>query len=116
LQGINLQGANITDASLVAARLNESNLQNADISRANLTKAQLDRTDFRGAILTGAYIGDWGITQETKLDEVKCEYIFMYVPTKDQPNPYRLPANWEETFKDGEFTQFMSSSSKFSKI
>lgn len=116
LQGINLQGANITDASLIAARLNESNLQNADISRANLTKAQLDRTDFRGAILTGAYIGDWGITPETKLDGVQCEYIFMYVPTKDNPNPYRVPANWEETFKDGEFTQFINPSSNVSKI
>lgn len=116
LQGMNLQGANLRDTSLVAARLNESNLQNADISRANLTKAQLDRTDLRGAILTGAYIGDWGITPETKLDAVKCEYIFMYVPTKDHPNPYRLPSNWEETFEEGDFTQFMSSSSKFSKI
>lgn len=116
LQGINLQGANLKDASLIAARLNESNLQDADISRANLTRAQLDRTDFRGAILTGAYIGDWGITPETKLDGVKCDYIFMHVPTKDNPNPHRLPANWEETFKDDEFSQFISISSKLSKI
>ncbi|WP_017318590.1 pentapeptide repeat-containing protein [Mastigocladopsis repens] len=116
LQGINLQGANIKDASLIAAKLNESNLQDADLSRTNLTRAQLDRTDFRGATLTGAYIGDWGITQETKLDGVKCEYIFMYVPTKDNPNPYRLPTNWEESFKDGEFSQFISPSSKLSQI
>jgi uncharacterized protein YjbI with pentapeptide repeats len=111
LQGVNLQGANIKDASLIAAKLNESNLQDADLSRTNLTRAQLDRTDFRGATLTGAYIGDWGITQETKFDGVKCEYIFMYVPTKDHPNPYRLPSNWEESFEDGEFTQFINPSS-----
>ncbi|NJM73487.1 MAG: pentapeptide repeat-containing protein [Scytonema sp. RU_4_4] len=116
LQGINLQRANLKDASLVATVLNESNLQDADLSRVNLTRAQLDRTDFRGAILTGAYIGDWGMTPETKLDGVKCEYIFLCVPTKDHPNPHRLPSNWEETFEDGEFTQFLSPSSKFSKI
>ncbi|MBP5973095.1 pentapeptide repeat-containing protein [Brasilonema sp. CT11] len=116
LQGINLQGANIADASLVATVLNESNLQDADFSRANLTRAQLDRTDFRGATLTGAYIGNWGITPETKLDGVKCEYIFLCVPTKDNPNPHRLPSNWEETFEDGEFTQFTRTSSKFSTI
>ncbi|NMG07948.1 pentapeptide repeat-containing protein [Brasilonema sp. UFV-L1] len=116
LQGLNLQGANLKDASLVATVLNESNLQNADLSRVNLTRAQLDRTDFRGAILTGAYIGDWGMTSETKLDGVQCEYIFLCVPTKDNPNPHRLPANWGETFVDGEFTQLMNPLSKSSKI
>ncbi|MEC4816587.1 MAG: pentapeptide repeat-containing protein [Scytonema sp. PMC 1069.18] len=116
LQGMNLQGANFRDASLVAAKLNESNLQYADFSRANLIKTQFHKADLRGATLTGAYIGDWGVTPETKLYGVKCEYIFRRIPTKDNPNPYRLPTNWDVTFQDGEFTQLMSPVSKLSKI
>jgi uncharacterized protein YjbI with pentapeptide repeats len=81
-------------------------LRTADISRANLMRSQIDKTDFRGATLTGAYIENWGITPETKLEAVNCEYIFMRVPNKDNPNPQRLPANWDEQFQPGEFTQF----------
>ncbi len=114
LQGLNLSDANLVDASLVATKLTSANLQNADISRANLTRSQVDKTDFRGAILTGAYIDNWGITAETKLESIHCEYIFMRVPNKDNPNPRRLPANWDEQFQPGEFTQFFSPLSKAS--
>ncbi len=115
LQGLNLRGANLIDASLVGTKLNFADLQNADISRANLTRSQVDKTDFRGAILTGAYIENWGITSKTKLEDVNCEYIFMRVPSKDNPNPRRLPANWDEKFQEGEFTRFFSPLSKVSK-
>jgi uncharacterized protein YjbI with pentapeptide repeats len=107
LQGINLQGANLIDANFIGANLAESNLQNADLSRARLLQTQLDKTDLRGVTLTGAYIEDWGITPETKLDKVKCEYVFMHLPTPDNPNPRRQPCNWIETFKEGEFNDFI---------
>lgn len=73
---------------------------------------QLDKTDLRGAILTGAYIEDWLITSQTKLDNVKCEYIFMRIPTRENPNPHRLPPNWDETFKEGEFSRLFNPLSK----
>lgn len=108
LQGINLQGANLKDGTFVAAKLNESNLEGADISRAKLVKAQLNRASLRGALLTGAYIEDWRINSETNFDGVRCDYIFLRVPTKENPNPRRQPANWDETFKVGEFTKLIS--------
>ncbi|MDJ0616269.1 MAG: pentapeptide repeat-containing protein [Calothrix sp. MO_192.B10] len=108
LQGLNLQGANLQDVSLIGANLRDSNLQDADISRAKLVQAQLDKTDFRGANLTGAYIGDWRITPQTNLNGVICDYIFMRVPTSVDPNPCRQPANWEATFAPGEFSQFIN--------
>ncbi len=108
LQGVNLQGANLQDASFIGANLRDSNLQDADISRTKLVRAQLDRTNFRGANLTGAYIEDWRITPETNLNQVKCDYIFMRVPTSENPNPFRQPANWEATFAAGEFSQFIN--------
>ncbi|MBF2066131.1 MAG: pentapeptide repeat-containing protein [Calothrix sp. C42_A2020_038] len=108
LQGINLRAANLIDASLVGTKLNNTDLQNANLSRANLMHSQVDNTNFRAAILTGAYIENWGITPQTQLEDVECDYIFTRVPTKNNPNPQRLPANWDETFKPGEFARFFS--------
>ena len=107
LQGINFQGADLTDASFIDANLNEANLQYADLSGAKLIQTQLDRTDLTGATLTGACIEDWGITTHTKLDNVKCEYIFMRSPTKEDPNPRRKPDNWEENFEGNDFADFV---------
>ncbi|KOP26827.1 hypothetical protein AMR41_08375 [Hapalosiphon sp. MRB220] len=102
LQGVNLQGANLTDASFIGSNLSEANLQDADLSRAKLKQTQLDGTDF-----TGVYIEDWGITSDTKFDSVRCEYVYMRLPTKENPNPLRKPDNLQEVFADGEFGDFI---------
>ncbi|MBU7586016.1 MAG: pentapeptide repeat-containing protein [Nostoc sp. TH1S01] len=107
LRGINLQKANLADASFIGADLSEANLQDADLSRAKLKQTQLDATDFTGATLTGAFIEDWGITRETKLHGVRCEYIFMRLPTKLNPDPLRKPDNQQEVFQDGDFAEFI---------
>ena len=107
LRGINLQGADLKDASFIDANLSEANLQDADLSRSKLVKTQLDETDFTGATLTGAFIEDWGITTHTKLEEVKCEHVFMRLPTKEDPNPHRKPDNWEENFEGDDFADFI---------
>ena len=82
-------------------------LQDADLSRAKLVQTQLDATDFTGATLTGAYIEDWGITNETKFPGVRCEYVHMRLPTKEDPQPWRKPDNNAEVFADGEFGDFI---------
>jgi uncharacterized protein YjbI with pentapeptide repeats len=107
LQGINLQGADLSDASFIDANLNGANLQDADLSRAKLVQTQLDQTDFTGATLTGAFIEDWGITIHTKLDDVKCEYVYMRLPTKENPEPRRKPDNHSEVFDNGDFADFI---------
>jgi uncharacterized protein YjbI with pentapeptide repeats len=107
LQGINFQGADLTDASFIDANLSEANLQDANLSRAKLIRSQLDRTDFTGVTLTGAFIEDWGITTNTKLDDVMCEYVFMRSPTAENPNPHRKPDNWEEVFEGNDFADFI---------
>ncbi|WP_339381757.1 pentapeptide repeat-containing protein [Dendronalium phyllosphericum] len=107
LRGVNLQAANLSDASFIGADLSQANLQNADLSRVKLKQTQLDATDFTGATLTGAYIQDWGITTDTKFDNVRCEYIYMRLPTKDNPDPHRKPDNRQEVFADGEFGDFI---------
>lgn len=107
LSGINLKGSTLQDASFVSTDLNDANLQDADLSRAKLKQTQLDRADLTGACLTGAYIEDWGLTGETKLNGVRCEYVFMRVPTKTNPDLLRKPDNQRESFKDGDFADFI---------
>ncbi len=107
LRGINLQGANLTDTSFISTDLNEANLQDADLSRAKLVQTQLDKTDLTGATLTGATIEDWGITSSTRLQGVRCQHVFMRLPTKDYPNPRRKPDNWDEEFEEGDFADFI---------
>jgi uncharacterized protein YjbI with pentapeptide repeats len=107
LEGINLQGANLQDAKFVGSNLNHATLQDANLSRAVLKQTQLDGTNLTRATLTGAYIEDWGITGTTELTDVQCEYIFMRVPTKEDPSPLRKPDNLRELFADGEFADFI---------
>ncbi|MEH2330179.1 pentapeptide repeat-containing protein [Nostoc sp.] len=107
LRGMNLQSANLADASFIGTDLSEANLQDADLSRAKLKQTQLDDTDLTGATLTGAYIEDWGITNTTKLHGVRCEYVFMRLPTKEDPDPLRKPDNKQEVFADGDFADFI---------
>ena len=105
--GVNLQEADLQDASFIGATLNHSNLRGADFSRAKLKQTQLEGADLTGATLTGAYIEDWGITGTTKLEDVQCEYIYMRVPTQENPNPLRKPDNLRQTFAEGEFADFI---------
>ncbi len=107
LEGVNLQGANLQDSSFIGTNLNYASLQDANLSRAILKQTQLDETDLTGATLTGAYIEDWGITGTTKLNGVQCDYIFMRVPTKDNPVPLRKPDNQREMFANGGFADFI---------
>ncbi|MCC5632522.1 pentapeptide repeat-containing protein [Nostoc sphaeroides CHAB 2801] len=107
LRGVNLKGANLTNASFIGADLSEANLQDADLTKAKLVQTQLDGTNFTGATLTGAYIEDWNITTDTKFDGVRCEYVYMCLPTPDNPDPHRKPDNRQEVFASGEFGDFI---------
>ncbi|WP_207714345.1 hypothetical protein [Scytonema sp. UIC 10036] len=40
-------------------------------------------------------------------DAVRCEYVYMRLPTKDNPDPLRKPDNNKEVFADGEFGDFI---------
>ncbi len=121
LRKINLQGEkNLTDASFIKADLSGANLRGANLSRAKLVQTRLDNTDLKGATLTGAFIEDWSITSSTKLDEVKCEYVFMRLPPEKRPswlalpveqsldaNPRRKPDNWDDHFEGNDFADFI---------
>ena len=54
--------------------------------------------------MTGAYIQDWGISAETKLKDVRCDYVYMRLPTRHDPDPCRKPDNKQEKFQEKDFT------------
>ena len=108
LRGVNLEGASLIDASFIGADLSEATLHNANLSKVKLMQAQLYRTDLTGACLTGAYIQDWAISTDTNLQKVRCEYIYMRLPTIDDPDPWRKPDNRYETFKEDDFSDFIA--------
>ena len=120
LQGINLQGANLIGTSFIEGNLNEANLRDANLTDTKLVHAQLDRADLTGATLTGAYLEEWNITSETKLNGIRCDYVFMRLPPDKRPafmalppeescnpNPRRKPDDWDKNFEQGEFAEFI---------
>lgn len=107
LQGINLQGVNLVGASFIGANLVAANLQDADLSKAKLIQTELDQANLSGACLTGAYIQNSHITTATKVEDIRCDYIFTKLPTQDNPDAARQPESWQKTFSPKEFTDFI---------
>ncbi|HIK04059.1 MAG TPA: pentapeptide repeat-containing protein [Trichormus sp. M33_DOE_039] len=108
LRELNLENANLQDASFIGTDLSEANLQKANLAGAKLAQSQLYQTILNQACLTGAYIQNWGISTDTKLEDIKCDYIYMQLPTKDDPDPCRKPDNRREIFQPGDFAEFIA--------
>ncbi|NER84647.1 MAG: CHAT domain-containing protein, partial [Leptolyngbya sp. SIO1D8] len=109
LQGVNLRGAILIAGSFVGTDFSHADLQGANLSTANLTRVQLDSALLTGATLTGAIIEGWSITHRTQLHGIACDYVFMkwVKPGDPDQNPLRKPDSNRETFKDGEFVDFI---------
>ncbi len=116
LRGCNLRNADLSNASFINAKLSEATLEGANLTRAKLVKAQLYGTNLTNAILTGACIQDWAISLDTQLEGIRCEYVYMRLETKEDPDPWRKPDNRNETFKDGDFTDFIAPIIKTQKL
>ena len=109
LHNVNLAFSKLQDTSFIGADLSKANLQNADLSGAKLVRTQLYEADLTGANLTGAFIQDWGISEKTKLHQIKCEEIFMQLPTKENKyDPCRKPDEADEYFQEGDFIDFIT--------
>ncbi|MEM6427352.1 MAG: pentapeptide repeat-containing protein, partial [Cyanobacteria bacterium P01_D01_bin.128] len=107
LRGLNLDGADLTDASFIGAKLSGATLKDAKLDGAKLVQAQLYGADLSGASLTGAYIQDWSISTDTIFDNVQCDYVYMQLPTKIDPDPCRKPDKRNENFESGDFADFI---------
>ena len=108
LRYLNLKNANLQDASLIGTDLSEANLQNANLFGAKLAETQLYQAKLTRACLTGSYIENWGISSDTQLDRIECDYVYMRLPTPDNPEPWRKPDNRQEIFRRGDFADFIA--------
>lgn len=108
LKGLNLENANLQNSSFVGSDLSFANLENTNLSGAKLARSQLYQANLNCANLTGAYIQNWGISTDTQLEAIECEYVYMRLPTKDDPDPCRKPDNRNEVFKKGDFADFIA--------
>lgn len=89
---------NFSKAVLWQANLTESDFSGANFTDANLFRIQAFDTDFTGANFTGACIEDWSINRETKLDDVKCDYVYLKCGEQE-----RRPSDPSRIFEPGEF-------------
>ncbi|MEM9510620.1 MAG: hypothetical protein AAGA16_23540, partial [Cyanobacteria bacterium P01_E01_bin.35] len=74
-----------------------------------LKRIQALSADFEGAILTGACIQDWNINNQTNLNNVKCDYVYLKEIYSEEKNSWifsdRRPHDPNKIFAPGEFTK-----------
>jgi uncharacterized protein YjbI with pentapeptide repeats len=108
LEGLNLLGAKLTGASFIGTNLNRATLRQADLTGAKLVFTQLHDTDLSESCLTGAFIEHWGVSTKTRFHDIRCDYVYMHLPTPADPDPMRKPDDNAECFEDGDFSDFIA--------
>ena len=98
LSGANLIEANLVRAILIGTDLSGANLTGTNLCMANLTKVQALGTNFIKSTLTGACLEDWNINNDTQLDDINCQYVYLKANKQS-----RRPRSGE--FETGEFTK-----------
>ncbi|AFY68944.1 pentapeptide repeat protein [Thalassoporum mexicanum PCC 7367] len=102
-------GADLCDADLSCTQLHEADFWGADLRGTELSGSNASGARFYKACLTGACIQGWTIDEETRFDQVDCEFVYLTWSGWDeeaQESIYfldRLPKNENEFFKPGEF-------------
>ncbi len=116
-----LKGTDFIEAKLIESNLWKANLFDANFTKANLSNANLgnvcaNSANFKGAILTGACIEDWKIDEETNLNQVICDYIYLNLIFKPKEGKLiyqeRRPYDVNRSFIKGEFSRLFQLNSK----
>ncbi|QSJ17327.1 pentapeptide repeat-containing protein [Nostoc sp. UHCC 0702] len=105
LANINFSEVNLYKADLQGIDLSYSNLSFADLRNSNLSYVQAIGTDFSYANLTGACIENWNIDSSTKINDVKCDYIYLFYNHELLKFDQRRPIDTNSIFAPNEFTE-----------
>jgi uncharacterized protein YjbI with pentapeptide repeats/CHAT domain-containing protein len=106
LKEINLRGANLKNTSFCGIDLSDANLEGVELQGANLARTNLENTILNKACLTGVCIENWGLKQTTKIEDIKCDYVFMQDDERQ-----RMPKNGK--FTKNQFQSFVLSLNEF---
>lgn len=109
MMGINLRGKNLVRSSFRGANLIDSDLSHTTLRFANLAGLQAAGADFTSADLTGACIQNWSIDDTTKLENVKCDFVYLLEsPNNRTGSRERRPHNPDKIFQPGDFQKLYS--------
>jgi uncharacterized protein YjbI with pentapeptide repeats/predicted transcriptional regulator len=92
--------ADLTGASLEASTFIGANFNSANFKDSSLESFQAPGADFSFADLTGTHVINWNISNETNLDNVICDYVYLQGDCSD-----RRPSDPDTIFAPGEFAQ-----------
>ena len=112
-----LSRADLYRANLSAAYLYRADLSEADLYRADLYRAQARNTIFNKANLTGSCIEEWNINNQTNLNNIFCDYIYLKRKFNKQTHKYdfseRRPSNLNKNFQIGELVKLLQDTVTF---
>ena len=83
----------------------------ANLSNAKLSRSQGLKTKFSNALFTGACVEDWSINNETEIDNILCDYIYL-----KSAHQGRLPSYPDKIFEPGEFSELIRGTNGISEI
>ncbi|AFZ33604.1 pentapeptide repeat protein (plasmid) [Gloeocapsa sp. PCC 7428] len=96
----NLSRAILKNTVFIDTNLGASNLSQSNLRKTQLIRTQVLGTNFNKAILTGGSLVDWHTNNETNLDDVICEYVYLKHNQQE-----RRPSSGN--FTPGEFTKLL---------
>jgi|694.fasta_scaffold21105_6 uncharacterized protein YjbI with pentapeptide repeats len=108
LRDLDLDGVNLEQASLIAADLSGSTLRGANLVGSRLAETRMYGVNLQHANLTKACVENWAISTDTCFDDVICSEIYLRLPTEEDPDPWRKPDNRDDSFKPGDFKDFVA--------
>lgn len=108
LRDLDLDGVNLEQASLIAADLSGSTMRGANLVGSRLAETRIYGVSLQHANLTKACIENWAISTDTCFDDVLCSEIYLRLPTEEDPDPWRKPDNRDDSFKPGDFKDFVA--------
>lgn len=108
MRDLNLDGADLSGSSFVGSDLSGCTFREALMVGCCLAKSRMYGVNLQLADLSKACIDNWAISTDTIFDGVVCREIYLRLPNRDDPDPWRKPDNRDEYFMPGDFQDFVA--------
>jgi Pentapeptide repeats (9 copies)/Pentapeptide repeats (8 copies) len=109
LRGINFSDTNLDDILFSGSDLTGASFTNSILFEVDFSHANLNQVNFSFADLTGAYLERSGLTNTTKIDGLRGDYIYMNRPNRGNRCANRFPPIEQGNFAPGGLKNFLDS-------